>query len=90
MSLRIVRRAEREPFEAPPLPSRLSSQELRAAFRRFGQPAVNWLGPGEHMISGRRFYSAARLDPTPLGLDEDDDKKGGDGGRDGQDHDHHD
>jgi hypothetical protein len=60
MSIRILRRSKLEPFQAP-LPAPLSGRALHGALTRFGQPDTTRLGPGERMIGGRVFYSAAWL-----------------------------
>jgi hypothetical protein len=61
MSRTILRRRRPEPLEIPRLPVRLSGTDLRRRLTRFGQPATTRLGPGERMIAGRVFYSAAWL-----------------------------
>ncbi len=61
----ILRRREPEPFEIP-LPVRLSGQELRGGLARFCPPTTIQLGPGERIIGGRIFYSAAWLDAHDL------------------------
>ena len=61
MSRTILRRRRPEPLEIPPLPVRLSGTDLRRRLARFGQPVTTRLGPGERMIGGRVFYSAAWL-----------------------------
>jgi hypothetical protein len=61
MSMRIVRRREFNPSGTPRLPARLSGQELRGALERFGRRVPARLRPGERMIGGRVFYSAAWL-----------------------------
>jgi hypothetical protein len=63
MSITILRRRERESFEIPPLPVRLSSQDLRGGLTRFG---LSMLKPGERIIDGRIYYSAAWLDAHDL------------------------
>jgi hypothetical protein len=62
----ILRRRERESFEIPPLPVRLSGQDLRGGLARFRPPATIRLGPGERIIGGRVLYSAAWLDAPDL------------------------
>jgi hypothetical protein len=66
MSRTILRRREPEPFEIPPLPVRLSGQDLRGGLARFCAPVTIHLGPGERIIGGRVFYSAAWLDAHDL------------------------
>jgi hypothetical protein len=61
MSGTILRRREPESFEAPSLPVRLTGLDLRESLARFGAQATIRLGPGERMIGGRRYYSAAWL-----------------------------
>jgi hypothetical protein len=90
MSRTIVRRRGPEPFEIPPLPVRLSGQDLRGALVRFGRCSTIRLGPGERMIGGRVFYSARFLDSSSFPSDIADDVKGGDDGRHCQDHNHDD
>ena len=65
MSVTILRRRERESFEIPPLPVRLSGLDLRESLARFCAPVTIRLGPGERVIGGRVFYSAAWLGPEP-------------------------
>jgi hypothetical protein len=67
MSMTILRRREPEPFEIPPLPVRLSGQDLRGGLARFCAPVTIRLGPGERVIAGRVYYSAAWLDPAEGG-----------------------
>jgi hypothetical protein len=57
----ILRRRGRESCEVPPLPVRLSGQDLRESLARFCPPATIRLGPGERIIGGRIYYSAAWL-----------------------------
>jgi hypothetical protein len=61
MSRTILRRQRPEPLEIPPLPVRLSGKDLRRRLTRLGRPVTTRLGPGERMIGGRVFYSAAWL-----------------------------
>jgi hypothetical protein len=91
MSRTILRRRSQEPFEIPPLPAvRVSGGDLRGALARFGRPVTTGLGPGERMIGGRVFYSAAWLDSSLFLSEPAEDVKGGDDGRDHQDDDHDD
>jgi hypothetical protein len=59
----ILRRRERESFEIPPLPVRLSGQDLRGGLARVG---LSMLKPGERIIDGRIYYSSAWLDAHDL------------------------
>jgi hypothetical protein len=65
MSMTILRRREPESFEIPSLPVRLSGQDLRGGLARFCPPVTTRLGPGERIIGGRVYYSAAWLGPEP-------------------------
>jgi hypothetical protein len=69
MSIRIVRRRAPEPFESPLLPARLSGEPLRQALAGFGKPIPIRLRPGERVVDGRVFYSAAWLEPVPTDAD---------------------
>jgi hypothetical protein len=61
MSRRILRRSQLGRFHAPLLPTRPSGEELRRALGRCGRPVAIGLRPGERVIGGRVFYSAAWL-----------------------------
>jgi hypothetical protein len=65
MSRTFLRRREPESFENPSLPVRLSGQNLRGGLARFCPPVTTRLGPGERIIGGRVYYSAAWLGPEP-------------------------
>jgi hypothetical protein len=66
MSRTILRRWERESFEIPLLPVRRTGLDLRESLARFCPPVTIHLGPGERIIGGRVFYSAAWLDAHDL------------------------
>jgi hypothetical protein len=66
MSMTILRRRERESFEVPLLPVRRTGLDLRESLARFCPPVAIRLGPGERIIGGRVFYSAAWLDAPNL------------------------
>ena len=88
MSRSILRRWEPESFKTSPLPLRLSEQDLRRRLARFGRPVTTRLRPGERMIDGCVHYSAAWLGPALVRAEDgEQDLKGGDDGRDDQDHD---
>jgi hypothetical protein len=66
MSMTILRRREQESFEVPPLPVRRTGLDLRESLARFCAPVTSQLGPGERIIGGRVFYSAAWLGAAPF------------------------
>jgi hypothetical protein len=65
MSRTFLRRRERESFEVPLLPVRRTGLDLRESLARFCPPVTIHLGPGERIIGGRVYYSAAWLGPEP-------------------------
>ena len=60
-----IHRRQRKSFEVPLLPVRRTGLELRESLARFCPPATIKLGPGERVIGGRVFYSAAWLSQLP-------------------------
>ena len=67
MSRTILRRREPESFEIPPLPARLSGQDLRGALARFELTVKRpTLKPGERLIGGRVYYSSLWLGAAPF------------------------
>jgi hypothetical protein len=60
-----IHRRQRESFEGPLLPVRRTGLDLRESLARFCPPVTIQLGPGERIIGGRVFYSAAWLSQPP-------------------------
>jgi hypothetical protein len=60
-----IRRRQRESFEGPLLPVRRTGLELRESLARFCPSVTVHLKPGERIIGGRVYYSAAWLSQPP-------------------------
>lgn len=65
MSVTILCRRGQESFEVPSLPGRRAGLDLRESLARFCSPVTIHLGPGERVIDGRVYYSAAWLGAGP-------------------------